>query len=387
MRHEKLVEKGAIEQYGFNRSLQEKAKRYWNVKFLVSLLQYAFLFVAGFLTLELGISVGLERFALNYTSDPWLVVALYFLLGFLCFWLVSLPFDYYKGYVIEHKFELSTQTGWSWFGDQIKSLAIGMILLLVIVEVIYYTLRTFPVYWWVYTGILLSVIMIFMMYIGPVLIMPLFFKYTPLKNELLISKLTNLAKKAGIKLVGVYEMKAAVKTKKAVGGLTGVGNTRRIILSDTLLSHYTSDEIEVVIGHELGHHIRHVYGKITAIMIVALLLGFLFVDHVLKIAVTYFGLGKIESIATLPLLALSLWIFFMALKPILNTFMRREEREADQYTLEITNKPDAFTSMMVKGHDQNLKDADPHPIVEFLFHEHPAGKKRVEHAITYKKSM
>jgi STE24 endopeptidase len=387
MRHEKLIEKGTIEQYGFNGSLQEKAKKYRRVKFLTSVFSYTLFFVAGLLTLQLSISVSLEKFAFSYTSDPWLVVALYFLLGFLGLWLVSLPFDYYNGYVVEHRFELSTQTKRSWIGDQIKDLVVSVILLIFIVEAIYYFLRIFPVYWWVYVWILVSIVMVFFMFIAPVLIMPLFFKYTPLKDELLIGKLTDLVKKAGIKVLGVYEMKASVKTKKAVGGLTGVGHTRRIILSDTLLSNYTSDEIEVIIGHELGHHVRHVFWKVMAGMSIAILAGLFCVDQVLKQTVTYFGLGGASSIASLPLFALSFGIIFMILKPVLNAFMRREERKADQYALEITNKPDAFISMMVKVHDQNLADADPHPIKEFLFHDHPAGKKRVEHAITYKKSM
>lgn len=380
-------EKGIIKQYGFNRNLQEKAKKYQGVKLLTSLCQYAFLFIAGFLTLAFGFSAGLERFALNLTSDPWLVVASYFIIGFLCFWLVSLPFDYYKEYVVEHKFDLSTQTFRSWMGDQVKTLVLGIILLLIIVETIYYFIRTFSIYWWVPAWISLSLGMSFITFIAPVVIMPLFFKYPPLKDKLLIDKLTNLAKKGGIKVVGVYEMKAAVKTKKAVGGLTGIGKTRRIILSDTLLSNYSSDEIEGVIGHELGHHIRHVFGKGLVLTSIVTLAGLFFVDQVLNRSYTYFGLSGIDSIASLPLFALIFGVFSMIVTPFKNTFMRMEERQADQYALEITNKPDAFVSMMIKIHDQNLGDADPHPIVEFLFHDHPAGKKRVEHAITYKKSM
>lgn len=227
--------------------------------------------------------------------------------------------------------------------------------------------------------------MTFITFIAPVVIMPLFFKYPPLKDKLLIDKLTDLAKKGGIKVVGVYEMKAAVKTTKAAGGLTGIGKTRRIILSDTLLSNYSSDEIEGVIGHELGHHVRHVFGKQLVLTSIVTLAGLFFMDQVSKRTYTYFGLSGISSVASLPLFALTLGIFFAIVTPFQNTFMRMEERQADQYALEITNKPDAFVSMMVKIHDQNLGDADPHPIVEFLFHDHPAGKKRVEHAITYTK--
>jgi len=379
--------KEIIERYGFDRNLQEKAKKYEGVKLLTSLCQYAFLFMAGFLTLAFGISAGLERFALNYTSDPWLVVALYFVIGFLCFWLVSLPFDYYKEYVVEHRFDLSVQTRRSWMGDKIKELVLGISFYLMVCEAIYYFIRTSPTCWWVPAWILISVVNTFIILIFPVLIAPLFLKYTPIKDEQLIGKLTDIARKAGLKVLGVYEEKASAKTRKINAALVGVGKTRRMFLYDTLLSRCTSDEIEAIVAHELGHHVRHVFGKMISIMVLATLPTLFFVDHVLKGTMTYFGLGGIESIATLPLFLLSSEIFSKTVTPLTYVFSRNEERQADRFALEITYKPDAFISSMIKVHDQNLGDADPHPIVEFLFHNHPAGKKRVEHAIAYKKSM
>src|SRR3989304_992635 len=267
-----LVEKSPIEQYGFDARLQQKAKKYQNVKLLTSLFEYMFLFVASFLTLNFGISTGLRSSVLGYTSDPWLATALYFLVGFLCLWLVSLPFDYYKEYVIEHKFGLSTQTLSSWLSDQAKGLILGIVILMIIVQGVYYSLRTFPIYWWIVVWIFFSLGMLAISYIEPVVIMPLFFKYPPLKEAQLIERLTKLAKKAGIKVVGVFEMKAGVKTKKAVGALAGVGNPRRIILSDTLLANYTHDEIEGVIGHELGHHVFHHIGKMIVMFSVMMLI-------------------------------------------------------------------------------------------------------------------
>ena len=97
------------------------------------------------------------------------------------------------------------------------------------------------------------------MYVSPVLIMPLFFKFPRLKDDELLGRLTRLADKAGIKIIGVFEMKAGAKTKKATAALTGIGNTRRMLLSDTFLSNYSTDEVESVMGHEIGHHI---YGHI-----------------------------------------------------------------------------------------------------------------------------
>lgn len=382
-----MVESNTVEKYGFNKGLQEKAKEYQNVKLLVSMLEYAFLFAAGFLVLKFGISSGLKEFAFSYSSDVWLVTALYFLIGFLCFWAFSLPFDYYKGYIVEHEFDLSTQTFRSWIADHLKGLILGMLLSLIIVQGIYHALRTIQTYWWVVVWVFTSIGILVIIYAAPVVIMPLFFKYPPLKDQRLIERLTNLVEKAGIKVVGVFEMKAGVKTKKAVGALAGVGNTRRIILSDTLLADYSSDEIEGVIGHEIGHHVFHHIGKITIMTSVMMLIAFYIIDLVLKASVDYFGFSGIDDIASLPLLAITFGLLFLVASPIMNTFSRYCEGQADQYELEIVRKPDAFVSCMVKLCDQNLRYANPHPLIEFVFYDHPSGKNRVQRALSYKQLM
>jgi STE24 endopeptidase len=382
-----LVESSTAEKYGFNKSLQEKARKYRNAKLLVSMTKYAFLFVAGFSALKLGVSSSLKEFAFSYSSDVWLATTLYFSIGFLCFWAFSIPFDYYKGYVIEHEFDLSTQTFRSWIADNLKGLILGMLLLLTMVQGIYYTLRTIPNYWWVVVWIFTSIGILIIIYVAPVLIMPLFFKYPPLKDRQLIETLTNLAEKAGIKVVGVFEMKAGVKTRKAIGALAGVGNTRRILLSDTLLANYTSDEIEGVIGHELGHHVFHHIGKMTIVASITMLIAFYVTDLVLKAGVEHFGFNGIDDIASLPLLAITFGLLFLAALPILNTFSRYCEGQADQYELEIVKKPEAFISCMVKLCDQNLRYADPHPLIEFAFYDHPSGRNRIQRALNYKRVM
>ena len=382
-----MVESNTVEKYGFNKGLQEKARKYQNVKLLVSMLEYAFLFAAGFLVLQFGISSSLKEFAFSYSSDVWLATTLYFLIGFLCFWAFSLPFDYYEGYVIEHKFDLSTQTFRSWIADHLKGLILGMLFSIVIVQGIYHALRTIPAYWWVVVWVFMSIGILVITYVAPVVIMPLFFKYPPLKDQQLIERLTNLVEKAGIKVVGVFEMKAGVKTRKAVGALAGVGNTRRIILSDTLLANYSSDEIEGVIGHEIGHHVFHHIGKMTIMTSVMMLIAFYIIDLVLKASIDYFGFSGIYDIASMPLLAITFGLLFLVASPIMNTFSRYCEGQADQYELEIVRKPDAFISCMTKLCDQNLRYANPHPLIEFFFYDHPSGKNRVQRALNYKQLM
>ena len=382
-----MAKNDTLENYGFDKSRQETARKYQNAKLLVSMLRYALLFVAGFLVVELGLSSSLREFALSYSADAWLVTTLYFLIGFLGFWAFSLPFDYYTGYVIEHQFDLSTETFRSWMADHLKGLILMLLLSLIIVQGVYYALRTIPTYWWIVAWVFMSIGILVITYAAPVVIMPLFFKYPPLKDQQLIEKLTALAKKARIQVVGVFEMKAGVKTRKAVGALAGVGNTRRIILSDTLLANYSSDEIEGVIGHELGHHVFHHIGKMTIMISLLMLIAFYIIDLVLKASVDYFGFSGIADIASLPLLAITLGSLFLVASPIMNTISRYAEGQADQYELEIVGKPDALISCMVKLCDQNLRYADPHPLIEFACYDHPSGKNRVQRALNYKQLM
>ncbi len=376
-----------VEEHGFNKKLQEKARKYQNAKHFVSMVKYVFLFVAGFSVLRFGISTRLKEVVLLYSADVWLTTALYFSVGFLCFWAFSLPFDYYTGYVIEHRFDLSTQTFRSWITDHLKGLILGMLLSLIAVQGIYYALRMIPVYWWVVVWVFASIGILVIVYAAPVVIMPLFFKYPPLKDPQLTERLKSLAAKAGINVVGIFEMKAGVKTKRAVGALAGVGGTRRIILSDTMLANYSSDEIEGVISHELGHHVFRHISKMTVMTSVITLIALYATDLVLRVSLDYFGLTGITDIASLPLLAITFGLLFLVALPIMNTFSRYAEGQADQYELEISRDPDAFISCMLKLCDQNLRYADPHPFIEFVLYDHPSGKNRVQRALNYEQLM
>jgi STE24 endopeptidase len=198
-----------------------------------------------------------------------------------------------------------------------------------------------------------------------------------------LDRLTKLADKAGIKIIGVFEMKAEAKTKKATAALTGIGNTRRMLLSDTFLSNYSTDEIESVMGHEIGHHI---YGHIWkfALLLSGFFLFALFITSQIAQPVSAFvSLEHINSVSSLPLLALVFGLLYVGFTPLMNTLSRLAEGHCDQYELDLVQKPDAYISSMVKLCDQNLRYAYPSSFTEFMFYDHPSGKKRVERALAY----
>ena len=306
-------------------------------------------------------------------------IALYFL-----FWVPVMPIGLVGGFFLERKYGMSVQGLRSWLADAAKSLAVGLGFSILAVETVYVLLAAAPDLWWLYAWVLTLAVGLVLMWLGPVVLAPLFYKYEPLRDEALAARLKALADRVGAKVVGVYRMLASAKTTRAFGGLAGIGNTRRIILSDTLLNRYTADEVETVTAHELGHHVHRDVLRLTATGSVASLIGLLAVDRILRAAVPSLGLVGIADVAGLPLVALAVAAISAVVGPVLNALSRRWEATADAFALNTTGNQAAFASTMVKIHDQNLGVADPHPLAELLFHDHPSGLRRVEAALRWR---
>lgn len=371
--------------HSFDEKTQRRAKDYLYNGLAVSMLKGITILFLALLVLDLRLSIGLEEIAKIYVTELSLVVGLYTLIGYAIFWLVSFPFDFYKEYVLEHKFELSNETFSKWLWDKSKMSILSLLFILAFVEGIYNFMWLNPIYWWFFLWSVTAVVILLFMYVSPVLIDPLFHKFPKLENEELLNRLTKLANKAGIKIIGVFEMKAEAKTKKATAALTGIGNTRRMLLSDTFLANYSNDETEAAIGHEIGHH---VYGHIWKLDLMLTLGVFvvLFVEsQVLPATFRFFGFDRIDSVATFPLFALIFGLLYFGFTPLMNTLSRRAENQSDQYELELVEKPDAYISCMIKLCDQNLRYAYPTPLIEFLFYDHASGTKRIERALAFKR--
>jgi STE24 endopeptidase len=178
----------------------------------------------------------------------------------------------------------------------------------------------------------------------------------------------------------VFEWKLSEKSKKANAALVGLGNTRRIILSDTLLEQFREDEVEAVLAHEFGHHVhRHLLQGIAA-QAVATFLGFYLVDVALFRLSHFFGYAGLADYANLPLLALVATALSLLLLPAVNAHSRAMERQADAYALQTIASKSAFVSSMEKLAALNLAERKPHPWIEFIFHSHPSIEKRVAFA-------
>jgi STE24 endopeptidase len=207
--------------------------------------------------------------------------------------------------------------------------------------------------------------------------LPIFYKFEPLEDEDLRRRLVLLSEHAGTRIRGVYRWKLSEKTKKANAALTGLGNTRRIILADTLLDNYAPDEIEAVLAHELGHHVhKHIFKSIL-VQAGITLLGFWAANWVLHLAVDRHMFEELSDFANLPLLALTASVISLALMPALNAYSRYNERQADRYAFESIATVEPFISSMNKLASQNLAERTPSKWIEALFHSHPAISRRV----------
>ena len=328
-----------------------------------------------------GASASLRHQAVGITGGKTaLVVALYVLVLSASFDLATLPFSFYRGFLLERRYGLGTESMWHWLRDHLKAVLIGLLLAELGATFVYFTLWHWPEYWWVVSGLGYSVVILILVNLAPVVLLPLFYTFKPLERAELRDRLTVLASKTGARIKGVYEWTLSDRTKKANAALTGVGNTRRILLSDTLLAEYSDDEIEVILAHELAHHVhKDIWTSVVYDM--ALMFAGLFAAHlVLRWAVPVFGLQSAADPAGIPVLLMAGGAVALAVKPVMTGISRAHERRADAYALRLTSNPPAFISAMRRLGQQNLAEENPSRLVQAFWYTHPPIKERLRAA-------
>ncbi|MBN2686377.1 MAG: M48 family metallopeptidase [Pontiellaceae bacterium] len=287
------------------------------------------------------------------------------------------PFSYYGGYVLDQHYGLSNETMGEWMVDFFKSLLIDMLMAAILFPVIYALLRWLPEWWWAAAAVFYIVFVVIVSALAPVVIMPLFHKFEPLKEGELAEAVRKMMSDAGIQVVGVFKWGLEEKTTTANAAFTGFGRTRRIILGDTLLSGYSQEEILAILAHEVGHYKNRDIPRLMFTSSVLALLG-LYVAHLcLTSLVGLLGLGRIDNIAAAPIFLFSIFIFSLIAMPFANAHSRRREYAADAYAVKTLGSADALASALEKLADQNLSNKEPAPWIEFLLHSHPSIARRV----------
>ncbi len=317
---------------------------------------------------------------LGANQHYFLAVFLYVLMFSVIAKAMNAPFDFI-GFRLEHQYHLSNQKLRSWLWDECKGWLVSLVLGTIMVELIYGIIRVAPQRWWIIAWAVFTGLFLLMAQLAPVVLMPIFYKFEPLANDRLRDRLTKLGERAGTRVRGVYEWKLSEKSNKANAALTGLGSTRRIILSDTLLQHYSDDEIEAILAHELGHHVHKHILKSIFTQVAITFFAFWLINVVLRfvIAKDWFAVlsPRLYDFANLPLIVLVATILGFVLMPALNAISRRHERQADRYAWENTPAIEPFITSMQKLADQNLAERQPNKVIEALFHSHPSIGKRI----------
>ena len=353
------------------------SKRYNNIKLGFSIGEGVLSFILILLFVVTGLSLSLQNYINNFVSNSYLLFLLFTIITGIAMAVIFSPANFYTGFYLEHKYNLSNQTFLKWIWEGAKGIAVSSVIGLPILLFFYYSLIQFGNLWWLPFAIVLFLVSVILARVVPVFILPLFYKITPIDDEDLKGRINSLAKDAGIKVENVYKFDMSKNTKKANAAFTGIGKSKRILLGDTLLENYTKDEIETVIAHELGHYKKKHIIKNIVISTIASFLTLFIISVLYNISIQWFGFDKITIVAALPLL--SIWIMLIGLiqTPLTNILSRKYEYEADEYAITSTGKPVSFESTLNKLTEQNLGDKDPHPFVEWFFYSHPSIKNRI----------
>ncbi|HLZ40531.1 MAG TPA: M48 family metallopeptidase [Candidatus Sulfotelmatobacter sp.] len=354
-----------------------EARRYNRIHRWLSVADFAVGLVFLVVLLVTRWSDGLRDLAYRWGSQNYsLSLFFYLVLLLVISKVLSWGLDYY-GFRLERRFKLSNQNFGAWAWDEVKGFLVGLVLAGIVVELLYLTIRQWPQHWWLLAWALFMGLFVLLAQLAPVVLFPIFYKFEPLENEELRRRLVVLGERAGTHVRGVYRWKLSEKSKKANAALTGLGNTRRIILADTLLDNYTPEEIEAVLAHELGHHVhRHIFKSIL-VQAGITLFGFWAANWTLHYAVDRHFFEELSDFANLPLLALVSVVLSFLLMPALNAYSRFNERQADRYAFESTASVEPFISSMNKLAEQNLAERTPSKWVEWFFHSHPSISRRL----------
>jgi STE24 endopeptidase len=364
---------------------QKLAKEYARIRRRLWLVDNLFSVLYFLAWLFFGWVIALRNFLLTITANDWLLVALFVAVfgGIYC--VLNLPLGYYSGFILPHRFDQSNQTLKDWIVDQLKGMAIGAPLGLILLELFYLALRVTGDLWWLWVAGGMLIFTVLISNLAPILIMPLFNKYVPLGDEHqeLADRLMKLAERANTKVRGVFKFDMSKRTKSANAALTGLGNTRRIILGDTLINEFSIDEIETVLAHELGHQVHRDIPLYIAFGTFTTAVGFYLASLGMNWAVNYFGFSSVSDPAAFPALGLILGVYGLLTSPLDNAISRWRENMADDYALEVTKKNEAFASAFTRLANQNLGEVDPEKWVVFMFYSHPPLGERIAKANRY----
>lgn len=331
-----------------------------------------------------GISAFIMSLIATLTENLYIQFLLFCATAGLALSILHFPMDVYGGYILEHRFGLSGQSLPRWFLEKTKGSAVGLAIGIPVALAFFALLLRAGNLWWLYAGLFMIFISIFLARIAPVVIFPLFYRFREIENDELKARLNTFMKEQTIHISGIYSFNMSRDTRKANAGFAGLGKTRRIILSDTLISQFTVNEILTVFAHEVGHYRRRHIIKNLLVGAFLILSSFFICGMTYRWTIEAMGFTELYDIAAMPVLLLYLTLFSIFAMPATNFISRKFELEADAFALRATGDRESFISTMEKLAAMNLSDMDPNPVVEFIFYSHPSIGRRISFARNFK---
>lgn len=335
-----------------------------------------------------GLSARIRDFAVRIGKRWFFVVAMYVTVYALILYVIDLPVGYFAGYARQHAYGLSNQTLAKWFTDSLKALAVGLITTPLFAWFPLWLIRKSPRRWWLYTAMAAVPFIAVILLVVPIWVDPLFNEFGPMKDKQLEQKILALAERAGIAGARVFEVNKSVDTKTVNAYVTGLANTKRIVLWDTIIAKLDDEELLFVMGHEMGHFVLNHVAQI--IFFASLVIGIgLYVVHrsaqwFIRRWSRRFGFTELSDPAAIPLALFLFSAVTLAISPLLLVVTRHNEREADRFGLEITHSNRAAATAFVKLQQENLGVPRPNLITRIFRNSHPALADRVEFCNTYR---
>ena len=347
-------------------------------------------FLAGaaiaLLLLHLRWSAGMRALAERLTRFQPLQTLLYWIQYLLMTTLLGFPLAVYEGYGREHHYGLATQTFGPWMVDQVKSLLVGMLLGGIISMALFGVVRRLQRTWWIWGAVVAVAFTAFVTMIAPVYLVPIFNRVTRLDDPRVTGPILSMARANGLPAKEVYVVDASRQTTRVSADVSGLGSTMRITLNDNLLRRGTPEQIQAVVGHEMGHYVlNHIYTGLMFYLIV-IIAGFAWLRWALERCLRRWGerwqIRRVGDTAVLPLAMLLVSAFFFALTPVLNSFSRLQEVEADIFGLNASRQPDGVAQMTLQVAE--YRKLSPGPVEEMIFYDHPSGRSRIYAAMRWK---
>jgi STE24 endopeptidase len=367
-------------------SARAKSDSYFEGGYWLILWDFLYGAVIYLLLLYLRWSAMMRDFAERLTRFRPLQTLIYWVEFLILTTILGAPLQIYEGYFRERQYGLATQTFGPWMGDQFKMLLVNIVMGGIVMLVLFGIVGRLPRTWWIWGAVVSMIFLVILVMIGPVFLFPILNKFTILDDPRVTQPILSLARANGIAAEKVYEMDASRQTTRMSANVSGFGSTMRITLNDNLLRRASPEEIQSVMGHEMGHYVLHHIAKDLLYFSVVILIFFSFLRWSLERSLVRWGerwqIRGIGDTAVLPLVLLLGSIFAFVYTPLANTHTRTNEYEADMYGLNASRQPDGFARAAI--HLGEYRKMSPGPVEEWFFFDHPSGRNRIRAAMRWK---